>query len=455
MSRRIAIVGGGIAGLAAAYELQRRGHSFTLFERRARLGGTVETVRQDGFTIECGPDGWVTEKPWARELAVELGLEDELITSNDHERVTWVLQHGTLQAMPDNMRMMVPENVATVMNSPLFSESARQAYVAEEQRAEQLKACAPDHDESVADFVHRHFGDEVLRVIGAPLLGGVFGGDVYKLSVRAVMPNFVTMEREHGSLIKALAARKAQRGGKPAAPVFTSLKSGTGTLAERMIATLPTDRLRLNTEVTQLQRTADGWLVDGEAFDHLLLAAPVDVSARLMQPVDVRAAELIAKPASSAIIAGFGYAPGSAPTTPQGFGFLSPEGEDCTLLAATFADQKYSHRVPEGGKSLRAFFGGAEAEALRDADDTTIAGAATRELTKVLGPLPDPAVTVVRRWPLSLPQYEVGHPERMVELDTRIQSLGAMHLLGNGYRGVGLPDLIRDGRAAVRELLSA
>lgn len=447
---RVAIVGGGLAGLAAAYQLQQDGQAFTLFEKRERLGGTVETFRQEGFTIECGPDGWVTEKPWARDLAVELGLEDELITSNDHERVTWVLQQGVLLAMPDNMRMMVPESVSTVMESPLFSAAARTAYVAEEQRADELKAAAPEQDESVASFVQRHFGDEVLRVIGAPLLGGVFGGDVYKLSVRAVMPAFVAMEREHGSLIRALAVRKAQRGGRAAAPVFTSLRTGTGTLVERLIATLPAGSLRLGSEVMSVERVAAGWLVDGAPFDHLMMAAPVDAAARLMEPVDARAAELIRKPASSAVIAGFGYAAGSSLKVPQGFGFLSPEGEDCSLLAATFSDQKYPHRAPEGAKSLRAFFGGVEADALMGATDDTIAAAASLELEKVLGPLPAPVVTVVRRWPLSLPQYEVGHLEREAELDSRIASVGAMHLLGNGYRGVGLPDLVRDGRAAAR-----
>lgn len=451
--RRVAIVGGGLAGLSAAYELQRNGSAFTLYEQSHRLGGIVDTVRQDGFVIERGPDGWVTEKPWARELAVELGLEDELITSNDHERITWVLQGGTLLPMPDNMRMMVPESVDSILQSPLFGEAARIAYRSEEQRAEELKAAAPDHDESVASFIQRHFGDEVLRVIGAPLLGGVFGGDVYQLSVRAVMPAFVQMEREYGSLIQALAAKRAQRGNRPASPVFTSLKSGTGTLVERMAETLPAESVRLNTGVKDITRTANGWRIHGEDFDHLMLALPVHHAARLMAATDARMAELIVQPTSSAIIVGFGYAPGNAPTIPQGFGFLSPEGEQCKLLAGTFSDQKFTHRVPEGGKSLRAFFGGKEAEALQNESDDVIIAAATREMEGVLGALPTPALVFARRLSRSLPQYGVGHGERMAELQGRVDAVGALHLLGNGYRGVGLPDLIRDGRAAARELV--
>jgi oxygen-dependent protoporphyrinogen oxidase len=462
MPRSVAVVGGGIAGLSAAYELNRLQQGgadlrFTLYEKSKRLGGTVETHRERGFVIECGPDGWVTEKPWARELAEELGLGDQLIVSKDHERITWILQGGKLLAMPDNMRMMVPESMDSILQSPLFSEAARAAYAAEEQRADELKTSAPDHDESVASFVSRHFGEEVLRVIGAPLLGGVFGGNVHKLSVRAVMPAFVAMEREYGSLIRALAARKLQRGDRPAASVFTSLRGGTGLLIDHMAATLPLASLRMETEVTAIQRVDGGWVVtDGaggtQTYDHLMLALPVPQAAQLIQPVDVEIAEAVTMPTSSAVIAGFGFAPGTGPVLPQGFGFLCPEGEGSELLAATFADQKFEGRAPVGGKSVRAYFGGAAADALMASPNDEINAKAQRELEKVLGPLPPAVVAVVRRWPNGLPQYEVGHPDRMAALQRRVDALGGLHLLGNGYRGVGLPDLIRDGRAAARSI---
>ena len=323
--------------------MQRDGSedSFTLIEASERLGGIVETHREQGFVIECGPDGWVTDKPWAREVAEELSLNDELIPSNDAARVTWVLQEGQLRAMPDRMRMMVPEDLDTVMQSPLFSPAAREAYAAEAGRAEELKGTAPDQDESVASFVERHFGEEVLRVIGAPLLGGVFGGDVHRLSVRSVMQPFVQMEREYGSLILALQARAAQRGARPRASIFTSLRNGTATLAERIAGTLPRSSVRMLRRVTRMQRTISGWLLhydDGqeEAFDHLLLAVPVKQARALLEPVDARAAELVNLPTSSAVIAGFGFAATSPIEVPAGFGFLAPEGEDCTLLAATF-----------------------------------------------------------------------------------------------------------------------
>ena len=464
MARSVAIIGGGIAGLAAAYQLQRLREAgadvtFTLFEMSNRLGGIVETHRQDSFVIECGPDGWVTDKPWARELAEELGLSDEIITSKDEGRITWVLRDGELIATPDGMRMMVPERLDAVMQSPLFSQSARAAYASEPGRAEELKAAAPDHDESVASFVKRHFGEEVLRVIGAPLLGGVFGGDVERLSVRSVMAPFVAMEREYGSLTLALQARAAERGGRRAASIFTSLRTGTATLIERMAAALPADTISLQRSIVAMERTASGWTLSDDrgvttAFDHVMLAVPVRVAASLLGPIDPEAASLLNIPSSSAVIAGFGYTPDAVPQLPAGFGFLSPEGENCQLLAGTFADQKFDGRVPSDGKSVRAYFGGARADALTVCSDDEIAATARLEMEKVLGVLPEAAVTVVRRWPDALPQYEVGHSERMLQLQQRVDAIGALHLLGNGYRGVGLPDLVRDGRAAARSLIA-
>jgi oxygen-dependent protoporphyrinogen oxidase len=465
MPKTIAVVGGGIAGLAAAYELRKQQLNgadvvFTLIETSKRLGGIVETHRGAGFTIECGPDGWVTDKPWARDLASELGLTDELIESNDHARVTWILQNGQLAAVPDGMRMMVPENLDAVMHSPLFSPAARAAYATEPRRAAELQQSAPDHDESVASFVERHFGEEVLRVIGAPLLGGVFGGDVHKLSVQAVMQPFVQMEREHGSLILALQARAAQRSSKPRAGIFTTLRSGTATLVDCIAATLPAACVQMQRLITGMQRTDAGWLLhsahgQSEGYDHVLLAAPVKQARALLQSTDAEAARLMDLPSSSAVIAGFGFDAEDAPALPKGFGFLAPESEGCKLLAATFADQKFAHRAPPGGKSLRAYFGGASADELMSHPDETIAAIAMDELAKVLGPLPAAAVTVVRRWPAALPQYHVGHNRRMARLQMRIDAIGRLHLLGNGYRGVGLPDLIRDAREAARQAIAS
>jgi protoporphyrinogen/coproporphyrinogen III oxidase len=455
MMKRVAMVGGGVAGLAAAYELARLARNGAdvqgvLFEASNRLGGIVETVREGGFVIECGPDGWVTEKPWARELAEELGLGDEVMASNDG-RKTYVLIDKKLRAIPDGMRMMVPADLDALDESELFSAEAKQAYRDEAGRSEELRMNAPKEDESVAEFVRRHFGEEVVEKIGTPLLSGVFGGDASKLSVRAVMAPFVEMERERGSLVAAMQSRAVSA---KAASVFTTLRSGMGTLVDRMIAAIPEDWIRLAAEVRFISYGEEGWLVGTtrgvERFDAVMIAAPVDAARSLLEPVDERAAQLMKMEASSAVVVGFAFADATKFEVPPGFGFLVPPESDSLLLACTFVDQKFGDRVPQGGRLLRAFFGGRAAERMMRCGNDEMAAVARMELARILGPLPEPQMTIVRRWPRSLPQYGVGHLERMEELEERVRALDGLWLLGNGYRGVGLPDLIRDARAAAR-----
>lgn len=482
--RRVAILGGGIAGLAAAYELEQqrlagKALEWQLFERSGRLGGIVETTRlrtPDGeYVLEGGPDAWVTEKPWARELAEELGLSGEIITSRDEEKKTYIWLEGQLVAMPDRMRMMVPEDVSTLEGSSLFSANARLAYARELERGSELKARAPRCDESVASFVRRHFGEEVLEKIGAPLLSGVFGGDVAKLSVRAVMPAFVKMEAEYGSLIQALQDQAKVREGKPRTPTFTSLRRGMGSLVEAIVAQLPSASIHRYTRAEAMQPSSSGgWTVrtrnaglgagEETPFDEVLLALPIDAARELLQGVDHEAAALVPCDASSAILICFCWTREAASSfvVPPGFGFLVPQSRKTTsgnsgpveLLAGTFSDQKFPGRAPTGARVMRAFFGGSAADALMKESDAAIAQHALRQLHSIIPGLtaPEPTLTTVRRWPRSLPQYEVGHLERMRELGERIARLGHLHLLGNGYRGVGVPDLIRDARATGRAL---
>jgi oxygen-dependent protoporphyrinogen oxidase len=491
--KRIAILGGGIAGLSAAYELElARKHGaeidWHLYESTGRLGGIVETTRittaAGDFILEGGPDAWVSDKPWARDLAIELGLESDLIFSNDAIRKTFIWidsatanqEGGVLQPMPDHMRMMVPEDLSTLDSSPLFTESARAAYAAEVTRADELKASAlpPGTDESVATFVRRHFGDEVLDKIAAPLLSGVFGGDVNKLSVRAVMAPFVAMEHEHGSLILALQARSRARGDKPRLAIFTTLKRGMASLTEALVATLPPDRLHRNNPAISLKREGKLWCLrfakpaenghvgkSKKHFNHVMISTSVDSARDLLLPIDAEAAGLLPTEASSAVLATFCWTADTAATfiIPPGFGFLVPpsttrSNQEPSLLACTFADQKFPHRAPSGARIIRAFFGGDSATTLGPQPDAAIAASALAQLTKILGPLPqpDPTLTTIRRWPRSLPQYELGHLDRMAELDARVSTAANLTLLGNAYRGVGLPDLIHAARTAARAL---
>jgi protoporphyrinogen/coproporphyrinogen III oxidase len=463
----IAIVGGGIAGLATAYQLANDGVEFTLFEASERLGGIVETIHRDGFVIECGPDSWVTEKPWARELAVELGLEDQIIPSNDQWRRTYVLQGGMRQPqllpIPDGMRMMVPTKWGPLLESPLFSWQARLAYLREPKRAEELKQSAPDHDESVADFVRRHFGADAATTIAGPLLAAVFGGDIAQLSVRAVMPAFVRMEAEEGSLIQAL-----QRRVQPSSPaIFTTLASGLQTLIDRMVERLPAASVRLRKPVQRIDTDGGGWRIstaDGSAkFDAVVLATPPHVTGPLLRQINQqgsRITELLPQQATSAIVVALAFAPEQAARLriPRGFGFVVPQApgqkppQEYPLLACTFVDQKFPGRVPQGAILLRAFFGGHSGAALLNESNDELIQRARLQLGRVLGPLPQAVETVVRRWPLSLPLYAVGHPDRMAELESLLAVLPTLRLVGSAYYGVGLPDLVRQGRSAARSL---
>jgi oxygen-dependent protoporphyrinogen oxidase len=512
---RIAILGGGISGLAAAYELElaRKKNpelDWHLYEATDRLGGIVETTQRltpnGTYTLEGGPDGWVTDKPWARDLVLELGLERDLIPSNDATRKTYIAVDNQLLAMPGRMRMMVPEDLATLDTSPLFTPAAKAAYAAELANAAQLKAGAEQRraaghpDESVASFVLRHFGQEVLDKIGAPLLSGVFGGDVQTLSVNAVMAPFVKMELEHGSLIAALQAKARQHGSKPLPALFTSLRNGMGSLTAALIARLPAERLHLNQPAVSLKREGKLWClrtakhrtegaqqtaITGKSkkhFRHVFLATSLDAARTLLIPIDRDAAALLPTDASSAVLAAFAW-PANSPqpqNIPSGFGFLvshsfqksvlsteaQRSGETCSsptpdrsptppLLAVTFVDQKFQDRAPQHARVLRAFFGTGSAEHFADTPDADVAVAALTQLQTILGtfPPPDPTLTTVRRWPRSLPQYAVGHLDRMAQLDTRIANLPGLHLLGNSYRGVGLPDLIFAARSTVREVV--
>ena len=322
-----------MSGLATAYQLACDGAEFTLFEGSGRLGGIVETVHSQGFVIECGPDSWVTEKPWARELATELGLDHQIIASNDQWRRTYLL-HGAgrlaqLVPIPDGMRMMVPAKWGPLLESPLFSWQARLAYLREPKRAADLKASAPADDESVADFVRRHFGEEVARTIAGPLLSAVFGGDIAQLSARAVMPAFGRMEAEEGSLIQAV-QRRAQE--SPQA-IFTSLASGLQMLIDRMVLRLPAASVHLRQPVLRIEPDRGGWRLTtsggADLFDAVVLTTPLDVTRALLRPLDgqgARMAHLLPQQATSAIVVALAFDAGQAARMriPRGFGFVVP-----------------------------------------------------------------------------------------------------------------------------------
>jgi len=461
---RIAIIGGGISGLAAAFQIEQQKHAgqdveYTLYESSPRLGGVLRTEKIDGCVVEAGPDSFVTEKPWAAELARLVGLGDQLIGSNDADRKTYILTRGRLVEMPDGLMFMVPTKILPTGLSPLFSWSTKLRMSRELFHPPR----AVDHDESVADFVERHYGREMVDRLADPLLSGVYGGESASLSVRAVLPRFAEMERTHGSLGRAmLAARKKMKSTgpkKPAPTLFTSLRNGMQHLAETVVSQLTPSSLLTNTTVQAIQAEAGGWVVSAglqsDHFDGVVIALPGSAAASVLRLASSElAAELAAVQYTPSITVGLGYGHDVRQSLPPGFGFLVPRSEGKQLLAATFVHNKFPHRAPDDRALLRCFFAGSTAEKVWPMTDDQIIGIVRNELQQIVGLRAEPHFARVYKWQSAMAQYGVGHLERLERIERLRKQLPGLTLAGNAYRGIGVPDCVRSGREAAKQLLS-
>ncbi len=463
---RIAIVGGGISGLAAAFEIEQQRAAgaqveYVLYESSSRLGGVLRTEYIDGCIVEAGPDSFVTEKPWATDLARLLGLGDQLIGSNDSDRKTYILTRGRLIEMPDGLMFMVPTKIVPTGLSPLFSWKTKLRMTQELFHPPR----AVDHDESVAAFVERHYGPEMVERLADPLLSGVYGGESASLSVRAVLPRFAEMEKTHGSLGRAMLAarKKAQQnspgGAKKTTPaLFTSLNRGMQHLAESAVARLTPSSLLVNTPVQCIQREAGGWVVSAgmksDGFDAVIVALPGQATADVLRMVSPElATDIGAIEYSSSITVGLGYDREVRKTLPPGFGFLVPRREGKRLLAATFVHNKFPHRAPDDRALLRCFFAGSNAESVWAFSDEQIIAIVRNELQQILGLRAEPLFGRVYRWKAAMAQYGVGHLERLERIERLRQQMPGLALAGNAYRGIGVPDCVRSGREAARQVL--
>jgi oxygen-dependent protoporphyrinogen oxidase len=458
---RIAIVGGGISGLAAAFALEEQRRSgvdveYVLYESSSRLGGVLRTEYIDGCIVEAGPDSFITEKPWATDLCRALGLGDQFIGSNDPDRKTYILTNGRLVEMPDGLMFMVPTKILPTGLSPLFSWKTKLRMTQELFHPPH----AIGHDESVAAFVERHYGSEMVDRLADPLLSGVYGGEAASLSVRAVLPRFSEMERTHGSLGRAmLAARKKMSAGprKPPPTLFTSLKQGMQHLAETVVSRLTPASLLKNTPVQAIQREAGSWVVSAglqsDQFDSIIVALPAPAASEVLRIVSPElAGELGAIQYSSSITVGLGYDREVRQSLPPGFGFLVPRSEGKKLLAATFVHNKFPHRAPEDRALLRCFFAGRNAEEIWPLADNQIIAIVRNELQQILGLRAEPLFARVYKWKSAMAQYGVGHLDRLDRMERLRQQLPGLALAGNAYRGIGVPDCVRSGREAAEQL---
>jgi oxygen-dependent protoporphyrinogen oxidase len=446
----VAIVGGGIAGMSAAYALGKLGVTWRLLEASPRLGGVIRTETVDGFVLEAGPDAILTQKPEAVSLARELGLGGRLVPTNPRQKTVFVLHRGRLRRLPDGMMLGVPTRLAPMVATRLFSWPAKLRMATEVR----MRPRTPPEDESIASFLGRHFGREAVERIGEPLLAGIHAGDPARLSMLSAFPRFVDMERRHGSLIRAM--WKAPRPPKGAPPAFVSFRDGLRELPDALAARLA-EGARTGWRATGVRRVSGGWEVAGEGERRvharaLLLATPARASARLLAEADpgISAALAAFRSVSTAVVY-LGYRRHAVAHPLHGYGVVIPRGEGLRASALGFASTKFPGRAPQGHVLLRVFLGGArDPDVLKD-DDAALVDHAFAECARMLGLHGRPVMARVFRWPHGTPQMEVGHAARMAWIDAQADAQPGLFLSGSGLRGTGIPDMVADGaRQAAR-----
>lgn len=451
-SPRIVILGGGIAGLSAAWECHRQGHAAVVLEQQDRAGGVVRTDRIDGFVLDTGPDAFLASKPGAITLCRELGIEGQLIEQK-HPRGAYVLRRGVLHALPEGGAFGIATRPGPFVRSTLLSplgklRVALEPFVPRRRTAD---------DESAGAFFRRRFGAEAARHIAQPLLGGIHAGDLDRLSAMAVLPQLVAVERAGRSVLLALHAqgRRPATGG-----AFRSFPTGMATLVDNLMQQLPPGTVRVQQEVVTVTPHGRHWEVhtaSGETVhaDVLLMATPAGRVADWLQPYRPDEASLAAgiRYVSSAGVLAV-YRDGQIARPMRGSGYVSTPGPGReSLLATSWLSSKWDGRAPAGFTVLRGFFGGAFDEGILERSDDDLVAEAEATWARRFGVSRPPLLWRVVRWTRTSPQHEVGHMARVQAIARALATLPAVDVAGSGFRAVGLPDVIADARAAMAALL--
>lgn len=450
-AQKIVVLGGGVSGLSAAYELcvkrRRDGRRLevVLLESSGRLGGKIVTETREGVVIEGGPDSFLTLKPQALELVKELGLTDELVRTNPSQSTIYMLSGGKLKALPDGTGLM-PTKAWPLLFSELLSWKAKARFL-----LEPWVPCEDgDQDESIAEFVRRRFGAEALEKIAAPLLGGIFAGDAEKLSLPSTFPQLRELERR-GGVLRGLAGRVPRAEGQSA---FMTLRGGLSRLVEALAAALPAGTARTGVSVQSLRRRGGQWQLETTAgpmtADTVVSALPANVLAGLVADLDFELSCVLKEiPFVNSATVSMVYEREGFPDPLDGFGFLVPACEGKVTAGATYTSTKFPGRVPPSKVMIRSFIGGAGRESAAEADDAQIARVARHELKDILS-LGErhPSMSRVFRWSKGNPQYTIGHGLRLRRIESCLRAHPGLVLAGASYKGVGIPDCIRSGRDA-------
>lgn len=469
LRRRIAVIGAGISGLAAAFRVRELlpDGEVIVFDSGEEPGGVLGTVREDGFQVERSADNFITTLPWGLQLCRQLGLEQDLVTTHPEHRRAFVVWRNRLHPLPDGFLMMAPTRFWPLALTPLLSPwgklRAALEYV--------LPPRTDDEDESLAHFARRRLGREVYERLVEPLVTAVYGADTERLSLLATLSRFRDMERRYGSLIRAMRVQRAavkgsgQRGGRTSPEsgarysMFVTLRRGLQQLVEELGSRIPAGSLRLGQAVSAVFRTGQRWqlrLSSGEMVecDGVIVAVPAYAAAELLRPVDAALSEELAGITyTGSVILALAYRRDDVAHPLGGSGCVIPAVEGSPLLAISFSSQKYPHLAPEGHVLLRVFAGGARRPDLVHAGESDVRRLLRREVARLLGINGEPVREWFFRWPAAMPQYEVGHLERLRRIEERLDQLPGLALAGNAYRGVGIPHCIRSGFGAASRVL--
>ena len=456
----IIIVGGGIAGLSAAFEAARRGVPVRLLEASPRVGGLIRTEHVDGFTIEAGPESVLAQKPAAIELCEALGIGSRLIASTP-PRTAFVLRDGRLHPLPSPSVLGIPLTLRATARYSLLPIPARIRLA-----MEPWVPARAIEDESVAAFFRRRFGAATVDLVAEPLLGGIHAGAIETLSVRSLFPRLVDAEARRGSVVRAFRAQSPPASGNPppgitagatrngAAGLFRSLVGGMGELVEALERQLPKGSIQCEAPVSAIERDGDGFRVMTANGIHsaraVILAVPARVAATLLAPIDQAAATLCAEvPYVSTVSVSLAFPRGAVAHPLAGSGFVVARKHDRSrITACTWVSSKWPGRAPLGSVLLRAFVGGAHDPAAVDLDDQSLIDVAVSDLAPVLGITGRPQLARVHRWRNAGAQHNVGQLARVAAIESRLALHRGLLVAGSGFRSVGIPDCIVDGRAA-------